>query len=123
MQTGASAWQPRHAERVDFVTRSEFDELCRASDHLIMHAGEGSVMAAMRFGKVPIVVARRGDLGEHVNNHQLELATEFPKLGWCRVAADAEELIALLQAPPAFARGGEIVSNERMRELVTDFIR
>lgn len=123
IQTGASAYPPLHAERVDFVPRPEFDQLCRTSDHLVMHAGEGSVMAAIRFGKVPIVVARRGDLGEHVNNHQLELAAEFPKLGWCRVAADAGELIALLQSPPAFIHGGEIVSNERMRELVTEFIR
>ena len=123
LQAGTSAYRPRHADRVDFVGRAEFDDLCRRADHLVMHGGAGSIMAAMRFGKVPIVVPRRGDLGEHINNHQLELATELPKLGWCRVASGVDHLVELLQAPAAADPGALTLSNQRMRELVTDFIR
>lgn len=123
LQTGTSAYRPLYADRVDFVGRDEFDELCRTVDHLVMHAGAGSVMAAMRFGKVPIVVPRNGDLGEHINNHQFELAAELPKLGWCRVASGVDDLVELLRTPPVPAPGSRTVSNQLMRELVHDFIR
>jgi UDP-N-acetylglucosamine transferase subunit ALG13 len=123
MQTGTSSYQPRHAVRVDYVGREEYDGLCRDADYLIMHAGVGSVMVAMRFGKLPIIVPRRGDLGESINSHQFELATELSKLGWCRVATGLDDLLAFLQAPPPPIPAGEDVSNRRMRELVSDFIR
>jgi UDP-N-acetylglucosamine transferase subunit ALG13 len=122
VQTGAGAYRPRHADTVGFVGREEFDRLCLAADHVITHAGVGSVMTAVRLGKVPIVVPRRRDLGEVVNDHQFELAAELSKMGWCRVAGGIDDLVACLVAPPpAVPRNGH-ASNRRMRELVSDFI-
>jgi UDP-N-acetylglucosamine transferase subunit ALG13 len=122
LQTGTSAYVPRHADRVDYVGRAEFDELCRTADYLVMHGGAGSVMASMQSGKLPIVVPRRGDLGEHINSHQFELAAELSRLGWCRVASGIDDLLDFLQAPPPAVQPGEDVSNRRMRELVSEFI-
>ena len=122
LQAGTSSYQPHYADRVDYVGREEFDDLCRAADHLVVHGGAGSVMAAMRYGKVPIVVPRRGDLGEHINNHQLELAAELPALGWCRTVENVDDLIRLLQTPCSAAPEAHLASNQLMRELVTDFI-
>jgi UDP-N-acetylglucosamine transferase subunit ALG13 len=107
MQAGTSSYVPRNADRLDYVGREEFDDLCRTSDYLVMHAGVGSVMASMRHGKLPIIVPRRGDLGEHINNHQFELATELSRLGWCRVAAGPDDLLDFLQAPPPPVPPGE----------------
>ena len=36
------------------------------------HGGPSSFIEAMAAGKVPVVVPRRGDLGEHVNDHQAD---------------------------------------------------
>ena len=80
-------------------------------------------MTAVRLGKVPIVVPRRQDQGEVINDHQLELATELSQMGWCRVATGVEDLLGFLQSPPPAVPIDENVSNRRMRELVTDFIR
>jgi len=123
IQTGAGSYRPRYAEAVDFVGREEFDELCRAADYVITHAGVGSVMTAVRLGKVPIVVPRRAAEGEVINDHQFELATELSRLGWCRVASGVDDLVGFLAAAPAAVPAGEKVSNRLMRELVTDFIR
>jgi beta-1,4-N-acetylglucosaminyltransferase len=123
IQTGAGVYRPRNAETVDFVGRAEFDELCRAADFVITHAGVGSVMTAVRLGKVPIVVPRRQDQGEVINDHQFELAAELSRMGWCRVASGVDDLLGYLQAAPGGVPAAEIVSNRLMRELVTDFIR
>lgn len=123
VQTGAGTYRPRHADAVQFVGRAEFEDLCRAADHVITHAGVGSVMTAVRLGKVPIVVPRRSDLNEVINDHQFELATELSRMGWCRVARGLEDLVGFLQAPAAAVPASESVSNQLMRDLVADFIR
>ena len=49
-------------------------ECFRSADKVVTHAGVGSILCADREGHVPLVVPRRHDLGEHVDDHQLELA-------------------------------------------------
>ena len=122
LQTGTSDYRPRHADRIDYVGREEFDAFCGAADHVVVHAGAGSVMAAMKHGKIPIVVPRRGDLGEHINDHQLELAAELPKLGWCRVASGVDDLVRLLEAPCGATPDARGASNRLMRQMVAEFI-
>lgn len=66
-----------------------YDELTRAvaqADVCISHAGVGSVLSALRAGKHPLVIPRRADLGEHVDNHQLELARILHERGLVTVA-------------------------------------
>lgn len=54
---------PRHAllARVD------------AADAVVCHAGSGTVRDALVRGHTPVVVPRRAHLGEHINDHQVEL--------------------------------------------------
>ncbi len=78
-----------------FVNMSEFERRVREASLLIMHAGAGSVIHAVRSGKVPVVMPRQAALGEHVDDHQNELARELHRLG--RVVA-CEEPSRLLSA-------------------------
>lgn len=43
------------------------------ADAVVCHAGSGTLRDAMALGHRPVVVPRRAHLGEHVNDHQLEL--------------------------------------------------
>lgn len=45
---------------------------------VVTHGGPGSIMLALSCGKIPIVVPRRKNLGEHIDDHQL-IFTEFLK--------------------------------------------
>lgn len=62
---------------VPFLSHSEFEDHVRRADVVIAHAGCGTLLACARSGKVPVTVPRRKRLGEHVNDHQLQLATEL----------------------------------------------
>ena len=48
---------------------------------VVMHAGVGSVMISLANGKRPIVMARRAEFGEHVDDHQVELARRMEANG------------------------------------------
>ena len=122
IQTGAGKFRPLHAEAATFVTRELFETLLVEADYFVTHAGVGSVMTAVRLGKVPIVVARRRHHGEVINDHQQELAEELSRLGWCRVVSNVDELAACLQALPDAVPVQADASNERMRDMVDEFI-
>ncbi len=47
-----------------------------SADVVVTHAGVRSILLATNAGHVPIVVPRLKDLGEHVDDHQMDLIRE-----------------------------------------------
>lgn len=55
--------------------------LTRDAELVITHAGVASIVDAVRAGHRPIVVARRRHLGEHVDDHQLQIVAALEDFG------------------------------------------
>lgn len=72
-----------------YVNMAEFEQRVNEAELLILHAGAGSVIHAVRAGKTPVIVPRRASLGELVDDHQLEFARELETTGKVFVAHDA----------------------------------
>lgn len=72
IQTGYSTYKPIHCNHSQFVPFQQMKDYMEGADVVITHGGPSSFIEAMAAGKVPVVVPRRGDLGEHVNNHQAD---------------------------------------------------
>lgn len=53
--------------------------------------GVGTALAAFEVGKCPLLVPRRFSLGEHVDDHQPQIAGELGERGLA-VSVDADEL-------------------------------
>jgi UDP-N-acetylglucosamine--N-acetylmuramyl-(pentapeptide) pyrophosphoryl-undecaprenol N-acetylglucosamine transferase len=84
--------------RSTWVRFTDYDRVCslvRESSYVICHAGVGLIMTAMREGKKPIVIPRLAAYGEHVDDHQLQIATEFAKGG--RVVLASGDIRAALK--------------------------
>src|SRR4051794_33928715 len=73
---------------------------------VVCHGGPGTIMEARRLGAEPIVVPRRHDLGEHVDNHQMHFARKLAANDGLRLAEDysafADMLTAGVQDPTLF---------------------
>lgn len=98
-------WQVGETLREDLPGRVHItmpaDDLKREvseSDIVISHAGVGSAMQIMDLGKCPVLVPRRQTHGEHVDDHQEQIARELANRGLAlTVDADRfsyEDLIA-----------------------------
>lgn len=73
----------------------------RAADTVITHAGVGSIICASREGHVPLVVPRRHELGEHVDDHQVELTCALAQRGSVVAVWDVDALAeTVATAPP-----------------------
>lgn len=75
------------------------DELLRSleqADVVVTHAGVGTVLTALRLGKHPVVIPRLSELGEHVDDHQVQLARMLEAKGLATVAGRDSDLRPLL---------------------------
>lgn len=95
--------QPRLEHRA-VLARPEVDAWIARAEVLVTHAGLGSLAAAIRAGHRPIVMPRLGRLGEHVNDHQLELCEELGERGLIQVATDVRQLRRALESGPTRIR-------------------
>lgn len=73
------------------IPEKDLSEAMREADVVIAHAGVGSAVAAFEVGKCPVLVPRRHALGEHVDDHQIQVAEELAGRGLA-ISADADKL-------------------------------
>jgi len=74
MQIGYSAYEPRHARFFRFAANDDvIRDLIRASRVVVSHAGIGTILRCAELGRPIIIVPRRKALGEHVDDHQMEI--------------------------------------------------
>ena len=111
-----------------------YDEMCEAMTRalaVVSHSGPATIMDARRMGRIPLVLPRNADLGEHVDNHQQRFARRMAELGQIHLITERDELFAHLKTalddPEAFSvsdSGDEIAAavgrfSQMVDELVT----
>lgn len=111
---------PANADRaVAWMTFAEVVEQMERAEHVVSHAGAGTILCASGAGQVPIVFPRLKRFGETVDDHQVELARRLAGDGRLVVVESAPELVeALASAPPrgaeaALEAGAELVAAVR----------
>jgi UDP-N-acetylglucosamine transferase subunit ALG13 len=75
------------------VAALEMREAIQQADLVIAHAGIGSALTVLDAGKCPVLLPRRRSRGEHVDDHQLMIASELASRDLA-VTADASEVTA-----------------------------
>lgn len=78
-QSGYSTYLPKNYTSVKFMSSNEYEKCIKRCNILITHAGVGTILTAKRFNKTIIVVPRLEKFKEHVDNHQLQIATDFER--------------------------------------------
>lgn len=95
-QSGQSDYQPKYFQSVPYLNREEYQKEIEQCSVLVTHGGVGSIMMGIRAGKPVIVFPRLVQLGENVDDHQLEIADVFVKKNFillCREEDDWGEII------------------------------
>lgn len=84
-----------------WMTFEEIAENMARADHVVSHAGVGTILCAIQAGHVPVVFPRLERLGETVDDHQLHLARALVGTGKLTLIEEAAELgPAIARTPP-----------------------
>ncbi|KQR23434.1 MULTISPECIES: glycosyltransferase [Microbacterium] len=65
----------------DYLGPEEFTAAAAAADVVVSHAGVGSLLEMLALGIHPVLAVRSADRGEHVDNHQEQIASLVNDLG------------------------------------------
>lgn len=108
MQVGDTPRLPRHARSLVSAPHEEMLGLVRQSRLVVAHAGAGTVLTALQERRPVVLVPRLRSLGEHIDDHQLELAEALAAQGKAIVAHSLDELRTALAGEPKLAPPGEV---------------
>lgn len=114
IQTGFSTYEPKHCEWSKMFPYEKMLSLVDDARIVITHGGPSSYFMALRVGKLPIVVPRKAEFNEHVNNHQVDYCKEVQKRqGNILVVEEIEKLGEILDNYDkiAFEMQSNLVSN------------
>lgn len=92
MQIGETTYEPKNARYFRFASKEEMDGLYDDARVVVCHAGVGSVLTALEYGKPVIAVPRRKKYREHIDDHQLDISRELEKQGRITVVCDVGDL-------------------------------
>ena len=76
-QIGHSDYVPKHYQFKDFISKDEFESCINRCDLLITHSGVATIITGLKLEKPVVVVPRFASYGEHVDDHQLQIAESF----------------------------------------------
>jgi len=92
VQYGCSQVRPANAEGFDFAGIKRIEALSKEARVIVTHAGAGSILTSLQAGAHVIVVPRLKQHGEHMDDHQTELADALNATGQVRAVRDLAEL-------------------------------
>ncbi len=92
MQIGSCTVEPRHCKWVKYMPFNEVREKIVESTAVITHAGAGSTLLCLELGKKPLIVTRRKEHGEHLDDHQVPFARMMESLDYAVPAYDVSDL-------------------------------
>ena len=95
VQYGTSS-TPTAGDGTDLLDRTSMLARVAAADVVVVSCGPGGVMDVRAAGRLPIVVARREPLGEHVDDHQLAFARHLETNGLARTIEDGPGFTAVV---------------------------
>lgn len=92
-QTGATRLSDKTlpGRVVSEMSEQEFVAEITKADVVVAHAGVGTYMRCLESGKAPILIPRRREYGEHVDDHQVQIANAAAGRGLA-LMRDADQL-------------------------------
>lgn len=91
-QIGQSSYLPQAYPYTRFLAPEAFEKYQERADLIISHAGTGALIGALKKGKPVIAVPRLAKYGEHIDDHQLQIAEVLQSQGYLRYVLDMEKL-------------------------------
>lgn len=123
-QIGNSDYIPTNYKFKDFLNKDEFEDYIKKADLVITHSGVGTIISAININKPIIVVPRLAKFGEHVDDHQLQIAESFSKKKLViSNGEDINNLIDNIRLAKEYKFDTYVSSNEKIQKIIVDYIQ
>ena len=122
VQAGFTKFESKDMKIFKLIDKNELSNLQDRADLIITHGGVGSIISSLKKGKKVIVVPRLKKYGEHVNNHQLQIARRFGNDGYVKYVINLRNLEKILSSMKDFTPKKYENSESNVVSIVEQFI-
>lgn len=131
IQTGFSTYKPKFCKWNKLFTYSEMQKNIQEARIVITHGGPSSFITPLQIGKIPIVVPRRKEFGEHVNDHQVtfckQVSARNRNILVVEFINELGELIKnyddLIEGLPTEMRSNNLKFCNELKEIIEEIMR
>lgn len=121
-QIGFTKYTPRCYKSFAMLASDEMKDYLAKCEFVITHAGTSTIIQCLKLGKKVIVVPRRKTFGEHVDDHQMEIADLFGYKNMVEVVYDIKDLREGLERLKVSTYSGYEFKNEHLLESLKEVI-
>lgn len=115
-------YQPKNFEMFAMKPQNEIEEIMNSVDLVITHSGTGSIITALKLEKKIIIAPRLKKYGEHVDDHQEELADVFKEKVNAIVVDDMDKLEDAIEESKTHEFGKWKSNNKEMIQDIDNYI-
>lgn len=115
-------YKPKNFRVFKLKPIEEVEQILQKSELVITHAGTGSLVQCIKYKKHTIIVPRLSAFGEHVDNHQIEIASVFEAKGNATVVTNIDDLDMYMKD---YSKANIInikLDNTRLLKSIDDYI-
>ncbi len=130
IQTGFSTYEPKFCQWEKLLPYLEMENKVRDARIVITHGGPSSFIMPLQIGKIPIVVPRKKQFDEHVNDHQVEFCkTVAERMGNIIVVENMDKLQdviftydSIVSEMPSFMKSNNKRFNRHIENIVAELL-
>lgn len=123
VQRGYGTYIPEHCDYVSFLNKGEMEQKVDQCTVLVCHAGVGSILLGLERQRKVIVVPRMERFGEHVDDHQIEIAESFAKAGYIKLVKNESLLADAINECVEWIPKKFVSNKEKFNQLILNSIR
>lgn len=122
VQAGHTKFKSKNMEIFDFDSKENIDKLIDKSTIIITHGGVGSILSAVKKGKIVIAASRLKKYKEHTNDHQKQIVKEFADKGYILELRDFAKLGKLVEKSKNFKPKKFTSNTDNFISIIDDYI-
>lgn len=121
-QIGETEYRPVNFQGIATLKKSDFDRYFQQASAVISHAGMGTITLALEQSKALLVMPRKPELREVVNDHQTAIAERFARLGHLILAKDEEDLLDKISYLKEFTPRRRETNTQGVRTCISNYL-
>lgn len=122
-QIGMSDYKPKYYKATAFLDPEQYAIVSGKADLIITHGGVASIINGLRMNKPVVVFPRLAKYGEHVDDHQLQIADSFEEMNLVLKCIDTELLGGCIEEARTHRFGKYVSNHENAIDMIRDVIR
>ena len=121
-QIGHTDYVPKNYQYQNFLSKDDFQSYISNCDLLITHSGVATIITGMKLEKPVVVVPRFASYGEHVDDHQLQIAESFSDKNLVLMCKDVEELAQTIKEARTHVFAKYVSQKERIVNTLREYL-